>query len=204
MRRLFLILILLFSNIISAEDFNYSKIIFGKSSSLSGYLKSINSTNGQVELAGYDSRKTSTLYTWDWGDGNVTQGFFPQKHIYKNLDTNYIVRVIANYSNTERDTVKLFVRFTKTKINQINLPKNILVSIPNKVPEMSSRMPSFDSSINLNYEYLYKKLTFFNESFFNLIDRSQIEYVLSVATLIQKSFVNNNLFQVNGGFNQIV
>jgi hypothetical protein len=204
MRRLLIIFLLLYCHVVLAENFNYYKIIFGKSPTISLRYKSIDLINGAVEITGYDSRTAPGPYTWDWGDGYITQGSFPQEHIYRKLNTNYVVRVIANYSNVESDTAQLFVRFTKTNINHINLPNDILVSIPNKVPEMSSRMPAIDSIININYEQRYKNLTFLDESFFNLIDRSQIEYVLSVAALIQKSFANNDLFQINSAFNQIV
>ena len=47
-------------------------------------------------------------------------------------------------------------------------------------------------------------LTTFNDSSFTSIPRSTVEYVLSIAASIQKDFANDNVYSVNGGFNQVV
>ncbi|MRS05239.1 hypothetical protein EG832_18795, partial [bacterium] len=47
-------------------------------------------------------------------------------------------------------------------------------------------------------------LTYFDDSFFEVLSRSDSEYVLSVASKIQMDFVNHDVFMIDGGFNQVV
>jgi hypothetical protein len=51
-----------------------------------------------LHLGGGDTRQPSTPFDFDWGDGSVTQGFFPLTHSYS-ASGRYTVRVTAHYAN---------------------------------------------------------------------------------------------------------
>ena len=47
-------------------------------------------------------------------------------------------------------------------------------------------------------------MTYFDDNYFSIIPRSTIEYVLTIAALIQKDFVNDNVYQTDEGFKQVI
>jgi len=79
-------------------------------------------------------------------------------------------------------------------VTPVALPDDIKVTIPNTAVSLATRMPYIPPS----------SLTVFNDSCFTIVPRSTAEYVLSVAASIQKNFVNDNVYMVDGGFNQVV
>ena len=192
---LFLTIEIILFQVSFAQDFNYSKILFDPPSTLSVKIHAINYETGNVAVTGNDSRSPSIPFTWDWGDGNVTEGWFPQHHNYNDVTKNYILNVISHYSSVEFDTVELVVRFTPFDINPISLPTSVSVSIPDSMIYLTSRMPGYSISDNLTY---------FDDNFFVLLSRPEIEYVLTAAASIQKDFVNDNIFLIDSVFNQIV
>jgi len=178
-----------------AQDFNFSKVLFDPPSTLSVQIHAINYDTGNIAVTGYDSRAPSIPFTWDWGDGNVNDGFFPQNHNYSDMTKNYLITVISHYSSMEHDTVEVMVRFVPSEINPISLPVTIAVSIPDSMVSLASRMPAYGIPENL---------TFFDDNFFTMLSRSDIGYVLTVAASIQKDCVNDNVYLVDSRFNQVV
>ena len=68
------------------NSFNFQSVLFGPFQSLSLNVVSVNSTNGAVTINGGDTRQPGTPFSWQWGDGSTTSGFFPQSHTYSSVN----------------------------------------------------------------------------------------------------------------------
>jgi hypothetical protein len=156
-------------------------------------IQTINANTGYVTINGGDSNAPSIPFTWHWGDGNVTSGFFPQSYTYADRQKNYIVKVIANYSNGTKDSNEVLVRFVAPIIIPIDIPPSIAVKIPENKPPLGTRLYTPPPN-----------LTAFHNSHFTTVSRTIIEYVLSVCAIIQNDFTNNNVFLFNDKFEQIM
>jgi len=133
-----------------------------------------------------------------WGDGTVTEGVFPQEHVYPDRIRNYIVTVKARYSDSSSDSVEAFVRFVAPRLKPIPIASKITVTIPNSKIEIGSRLPQ---------EGMYKfseSLSFFPDDFFTETPRETIEYILGVAASIQMDLVNDDVYMVNDTFQQVL
>ena len=179
----------------SNPTFDFKKYLFGEPPSLNVFVDSLNSSTGQVVISGGDYRAPTTPFTWDWGDGTVNDGWFPQGHTYSDLSKNYILKVTAHYSDGVTDTVELIVRFVSPVISPVSLPPGIAVSIPATNVTLTSRMPGYG---------IPSSLTYFDDSFFGIIPRSTTEYVLTVAASIQKELVNDDVYLIDGSFRQVL
>ena len=181
------------------KTFNFSRYIFEQVPTLYAYVKSLDNNLGKVIIGGGDKQESIAPFTWHWGDGTTQQSLFPQEHIYSDLKKNYVVKVISHYSDNQSDTAEVFIRFVAPEVIQKPLPSNIAVSIPNSMVTLESRMPLKEEM------YAFpNSLTYFEDEFFPVSPRKTIEYILSVAASIQMEFVNNDVYKVNGGFNQVL
>ena len=113
----------------SGQSFNFKKILFEPLSSLNVRIQTINVETGDVTVVGRDTRSPSIPFTWNWGDGLITRGLFPQDHQYVDLTKNYVLRVVSHYSASETDSVELLVRFVASNLNKISLPESKRVFI---------------------------------------------------------------------------
>ena len=117
------------------------------------------------------------------------------EHTYSDRTQNYIVKVTANYSGGGTAEEEVLIRFVPPVITPITLSDIIPVFVPNNGVVLST----------LSGARLYpppSTLTYFDDSFFPIIPRLTLEYVLSVAAQIQKDFVNDDLYLFNGKFEQ--
>jgi hypothetical protein len=179
-----------------AEAFDFKQQLFGPPSTLTVNIESINADTGEVTVNGCDSQCPTTPFTWNWGDGSEPEdGWFPMQHTYTNLTQNYIITVTSYYSGGGTDTAETVVRFTAPQISPIPLPSAIEVTIPDSDVSLASRMPGY---------YPPATLTHFDDSFFEIVSRATIEYVLTATAFIQKDLVNSDVANVNGGFQQVV
>src|SRR5207249_3040625 len=132
---------------------------------------------------GVDTRQPQTAFTWEWGDGTRTSGFFRQTHVYADRTRNYTVRVTSHYADGSTDTAEQPVFFTPPR----PLPLAVL-------PELAVRFPIAPVTLAPlrmpNYR-LPGTLTFFDDSFFPVIPRATAESVLNAAAAIQRDFINN-------------
>jgi hypothetical protein len=64
-----------------------------------------------VFLNGGDPRAPSNPFTFIWGDGSTTIGFFPQTKTYAACDLNYTVEVRPNYGSGPVPGSSVEVRF---------------------------------------------------------------------------------------------
>jgi hypothetical protein len=172
--------------------FDYSRYLFGTPSTLSLSVQSVNASTGSVSVNGGDSQAPTTPFTWNWGDGNITNGFFPQSHAYASVAKNYILTVIAHYSGGKQDSAKTAIRFVAPNVIPITLPSDISVRIPSSPVTLGTRL------------YTPPVLSTFDDRFFVTLPRSTLEYILSIVSSIEKDFSNNDVFLFNSKFEQVM
>jgi hypothetical protein len=179
----------------TALGFDFSRCLFGDPSTLTIFIQEIDRATGYVLVNGGDSQQPSTPFTWIWGDGVVENGWFPMVHTYADLDRNYVLRAVAHYSGGGTDTAMVVVMFAPPEINPLSLPDEVLVAIPDSTVALDSHWPPYTPP---------EGLTGFASSFFDLIPRSTIEYVLSLSSYVQMDFVNDNVYRIDGEFPQVI
>jgi hypothetical protein len=194
-RILFCISIIFFNSAGFSQDysFDYSRYLLGTPSTMSVGIQTINASTGYVVINGGDSMSPSYPFTWYWGDGDQTSGFFPQSHTYSDNQKNYLVKIIANYSDGTKDSAFVVIRFTSPQITPVEIPSWLAVKIPEDNVSLGTRL--YQPPDNL---------TAFNDSYFTSISRSALEYVLSVCAMVQSDFVNNDIFLFDEKFEQIM
>lgn len=176
-------------------SFDFKREILGNISSLAVSVENINNNTGEVTLNGADTKSPTIPFTWDWDDGNVTTGWFPQTHTYFDKTRNYIVKVTSHYTDGETDIAEVLVRFVPPCIIPTTLPSDIAVLVPSHPVNLTSRLPGYG---------IPESLTYFDDSFFGVINRSVVEYLLTAAASIQKDFANDNICLIDGGFRQVL
>ncbi|MBO0953022.1 BACON domain-containing protein [Fibrella forsythiae] len=196
MKQLFLLLLLVSPFLTRGQEiFNYKKLVTGNRT-LSASASTINRATGEVIFGGSDSRGPSTpglTFTWIWGDGTSTNGFFPQTKTYSDKTKNYTAKVIANYSATEKDTVDILVLFIKPTITPISLNADYAVFIPSQAMSFSSHF----SSVPTKPTY-YTDDRFFSGN----VNRADLAYTLSVFNSIEVDMANNDVYKHNGKIQQ--
>jgi hypothetical protein len=183
--------------ILSAPEtnaFNFQSALFGPFQSLSLNVVSVNSTNGAVTINGGDTRQPGTPFSWQWGDGSSTSGFFPQSHTYSSVISNYVVTVTAFYSGSSTGTAQTIVWFATPNIQPVTLPSDTTVSIPTSPQTLGSR----------NGYGFSATLTNFTTTSFGAIPQTTVQYVLSAAAAMERDFVNEDYVLVNSQFQQVV
>jgi hypothetical protein len=179
--------------ITASDPFSFHRWLFEAPSTLTVWITDINNTTGFVRLNGSDTQQLSSPFTWDWDDGTVNDGWFPQEHTYIDLNRNYIMKVTAHYGDGSEDSTKILVRFVPSTIDPISTSPSIEVYIPNHSVNLTSRIPGYGVPSNL---------TFFDDSFFETSSRSLVEYLLTIFATIQQDFVNDNLYLIDNAFHQ--
>jgi hypothetical protein len=180
----------------SAESFDFKRQLFGPPSTLTVNIESIDADTGEVYVNGCDSQCPTIPFTWDWGDGSEPEdGWFPMEHTYMNLTENYVITVTSHYSGGGTDTAETLARFLAPQISPVDLPSAIEATIPDSNVHLTSRMPGYNPPATL---------THFDDSFFEIVPRATIEYVLTVGAFVQKDLVDSDVADVNGGFKQVV
>jgi len=175
----------------TSPTFDFKNALF-ENHTLSICIESMNKDTGKVVVNGLDTREPSIPFTWEWGDGYNSSGFFPQSHIYVDRARNYILKVTSHYEDGGTDEAELLIRFVPPTIDFKPLSPNISVIIPDHMINLESRMPG----------YGIPRLTYFDDSFFTILNRTVVEYVLSIASEIQMDFANNNVYLINDSFIQ--
>jgi len=177
-------------------QFDFKKYLFEDSKTLSLNLDSLNLITGEVVINGVDM-KAIAPFNFDWGDETTSSGYFPQNHIYQDISKNYVVKVVAYYSNNDTDQEQIVVTFTAPKINQQFLPSTTVVKIPDHFIDLTTTDRMMQYTVPPN-------LTYFDDNFFKKIPRETIEYVLSIIAAIQEDLVNDNLFIMDNNFKQVI
>jgi hypothetical protein len=67
---------------------------------------------GLVRIDGIDDRRPKKRsFTWAWGDGNRTEGWFPQSHWYANTEKDYLLQVISHEDDGTTECAQTVVRW---------------------------------------------------------------------------------------------
>jgi len=176
-------------------EFNYYDCLFGETGTLCVSVARIDRESGVIECNGGDTAQPAKPFSWDWGDGFRSRGFFPQTHQYRDRQRNYLVRVTSHYQNGGTDSAETIVCFHpfSPPSRRIALPGDVRVSIPRKKPGLQPvRAPYIPSP----------SLTVFDDSFFQICSRESAEYLLTITAAIQLDLANNNVCKTNGRFEQ--
>jgi hypothetical protein len=107
-----LYLVFMTENVYSQGDqFDFKNYLFDELKTLYVFTPSINSTTGDVEINGVDIRNLIGPFTWEWGDGEITYGWFPQTHQFADKTKNYVVKVTSHYEANKEDSAETIVWF---------------------------------------------------------------------------------------------
>ena len=177
----------------ATNAFNFQSALFGPLQSLSLNVVTVNPTNGAVTINGGDTRQPGTPFSWQWGDGSTTSGFFPQSHTYPSVTSNYVVTVTAFYSGGSTGTAQTIVWFTPPSVQPVTLPSDTTVTIATSPQTLATRLYSIPSS-----------LTNFSVTNFGIIPQATIQYILTAAAAMERDFDNEDFFLINGQFQQVV
>jgi hypothetical protein len=173
----------------------YQRELFGPSQSLWVQVQSVNSSTGSVTIGGVDTRQPTSPFTFSWGDGTTSVGFFNQSHTYTATSKNYTVRVTAHYPNNGSDYVEALVRFVPSVITPVPFPASMTVTIPTQAVALGTRQPGYASPT----------LSFFDDAFFPTAQpRATAEYVFSQAARIEDSILQGDHELVGGAFRQVI
>lgn len=177
-------------------SFSYRSIIEGTARTLSATVQITNLASGSVSVTGVDSARPSSPFSFDWGDGTMSTGFFPQSHTYANASRNYVVGVTARYSDGTTDTVTLQLMFVPTTLGAYSTDPATRVTVPATVPPMQSVQPGF----------AVPTLSPFTEAELpGFISRTGLEQVFSIANEILRDLHNADTeTAAGGGFPQVV
>jgi hypothetical protein len=177
-------------------DYSADLALTGRARTLSVNPQNANAASKSVTVNGVDTRAPTTPFTFNWGDGIKSSGFFPQSHTYASSAQNYIVRVTAHYSSGDTDSTDALVKFVAPVLTPTSFPAAVAVTIPASMPALTSRMPGYGVSSSLQAA----PASLFSE----LMPRSTIEYLLSQAATVELSLLENDVEKVNGEWRQVV
>jgi len=176
--------------------FGYSRELFGTPRTLSVGIQSINAATRQVTIGGGDTRMPTIPFTFDWGDGNTTSGFFNALHTYADASRNYVVRVTAHYSGGATDSVDVAVHFLAPQLVHMSYPPEFAVTIPAQLPTLVSRQPGYGPPAGL---------IAFDDSYFSaVLTRADVAYILSQAAAVEAAILENDVERPDGGFREVV
>jgi photosystem II stability/assembly factor-like uncharacterized protein len=101
-------------------------------------ITSLNSQTGQVDFQGGDLRYTTTPFTWVWGDGSTSAGFFPQSHMYLSTLQNYTMQVTTHGNDGSTDCAELLVTFVPAS----EFPLDWITVGPRSIPNLGGHLSS--------------------------------------------------------------
>lgn len=147
----------------------------------------------RVTVNGMDAARPGTPFTFDWGDGSASRGFFPGQHVYADTSRNYTVTVTAHYGDrTDARSVQVsFVKPTFTYRRDPSIPKRVRVAA-RPVP-LATTMPGYRPPTDL--------LGFDDSGL--AVPRDALEYALDVGHAIQMDLCNGDV-DTSGGLDQVV
>lgn len=85
---------------------------------LSAFVQSL-SADGTVEVNGVDTQRPDVPFGFAWGDRSTSSGFFPQKHLYRNPNRNYVITITATEKNGSTQSFSLPVFFVTDQEVQV-------------------------------------------------------------------------------------
>ena len=76
-------------------------------------------SSGQVTINGVDTTAPSIPFTFDWGDGTVSSGWFLSTHVYSDTTVNYLVTVTAHHADGTSPQAQTLVFFGSPNYSDI-------------------------------------------------------------------------------------
>jgi hypothetical protein len=181
------------------SEFNYSDCLFEQTEprTLQVQVAAIDRESGRVECNGVDGARPQEPFTWYWGDGQQSVGFFPQKHAYEDRRGSYVIRVTAHYSDGNTGTAEVSVRLGPLTLppDRPPLPGGVSVAVASYLPGLRPARPPYGVSPDL---------TVFDDSFFQACTRETAEYVLTQAAAVELDLANNDVRKTGGRFEQVL
>lgn len=178
----------------AGASFSFQRQLSGPPQSLWAQAQSVDPT-GAVTIGGVDTRQPTIPFTFSWGDGTTSPGWFPASHTYADTTRNYLARVTAHYSATEQDFVDVPVRFRPSALQPVSYPAELAVTIPNQSITLGTTEPRYTPPL----------LSYFDDSFFTAGQpRATAEYVLSQAATVQSAILEGDQALVDGAFQQVI
>jgi hypothetical protein len=188
----------LFPLLAAAQDgyWNLRKYVIGPVPTLEVHVHSVDTATGQVEVWASESATPSPTFTFDWGDGNTDTGGCMQSHTYQDLSRNYVVTITSRYTDGKTDDAQGVIYFVPPELEEIPLPPELAVTIPDHPVALVSRIPAISLPST--------SLTAFDDGFFPVVPRETVEYVLTAGAEVEEDFVNSDHVLVDGGFRQVI
>lgn len=146
-----------------------------------------------VTVNGGDWRRPATPFTFDWGDGQRAEAFFPTTHTYVDTSRNYTVTVTAHYPDGIASAIApvRFVRPTYAFVRAPALPRRVRVA--SSAVRLGSTIPGYMPPADL---------VGFADADLSL-PRELIETVLDIGHALQMDFCNRDV-DARGGLDQVV
>jgi hypothetical protein len=168
--------------------FNYSSLLSGPAPTLSALIQNLDA-DGTVVINGGDTAQPTTPFTFSWGDGSSTSGFFPQQHTYSTTNYNYVITVIATENTGVKQSFAFPVFFTAPSV------------VGQAFPGVAFQIPSQPVQFGSHYTYAPPTgETIFSDSAFPVYPRASVRDVLNCAAAIDQDFANGNVYLLNGVF----
>ena len=100
-----------------AQDFSYLPLLEKGAQHLFLYVEQVDVQTGIVRVNGVDTRSPSVPFSWNWGDGSINTGWFPQEHTYSDKTRNYLLKVTSS-----GETAETYLLFAEPAYSPVNLP----------------------------------------------------------------------------------
>ena len=91
-------------------------------------------------------RPTKSPFTWNWGDGSITQGWFPQSHSYSNTEHDYMLQVTSHEDDGATDCVRILIPIYKRRLSE-NLSSG---NLPMREIDVLATQPWTDTGVDVN------------------------------------------------------
>lgn len=171
-----------------SQDFSYLRYLNHAPGTLSASVTEINTSTGKVVINGVDTSSPSIPFSFIWGDGSSSSGWFPQQHLYSDKGKNYMIQV-----SSKKDTVNTVAFFTEPKITRQNISEKISVDIASRAELLEAR---WYSPISVNP---------FTPQSFEVIKEGTIEYVLTALADIMLGYCSEYLWYcADSTFHQLI
>lgn len=159
---------------------------------LSVALDTVDLVTGEVALNGIDTGAVAAPFDVDWGDGTLSSGYFPLLHAYADTTQNHTIVVTSHYGGGATDTARTLARFVAPVLTPVAVNDALAVTIP--------AMPVV---LGTHY-YPAPSLDVFDDGQFSIVPRADVEYVLTIAAMLQYDLTNADVYMFDGAFRQVV
>ncbi len=75
----------------------------------------VEAATGKVTINGVHTNGSGKPSSWNWGDGQTEDGYFPKTHVYLDTQKEYQVTVTARYDDGKTVEAKTTVSFKPAK-----------------------------------------------------------------------------------------